>query len=183
MKSLARIGLLLVAAVIAAMPATAHAQAASEAALKAALVYKLASYIEWPQEVFPSADTPFAIGVMAADDVATELEQVVRQRSVNNRPVAVRRVKEGESLAGLHLLFVGRRASERLQGLPRLTRPLSVLLVSESDRGLEAGSVINFVTADERVGFEVSIEAAERSNLKLSSRMLGVARRVLAKSP
>jgi hypothetical protein len=159
----------------------ALAQSATEASVKAALVYKLASYVEWPVE--PAADTPFALGVMGADEVAAELEQVTRGRTVNNRPVSVRKVKEGDALAGLSVLFVGRRESGKVAAISRLTRPLSILLVSDSERGLEAGSIINFVAAEDRIGFEVSIDAAERSNLKLSSRMLGVARRVLAKSP
>jgi hypothetical protein len=50
-----------------------------------------------------------------------------------------------------------------------------VLLVSDVDGGLEEGSVINLVVVDNRVRFEVSLEAAERSQLKLSSRMLAVA--------
>jgi hypothetical protein len=57
-----------------------------------------------------------------------------------------------------------------------------VLVVSDANGGLEAGSTINFVPADERVGFEVSVDAAERSALKVSSRMLGVARRVVSGS-
>jgi len=43
------------------------------------------------------------------------------------------------------------------------------------------GSAINLVVADERVGFEVSVEAAERNGLKISSRMLNVARRVVTR--
>ena len=172
----------LLAALLLALIPAALAQTASETSVKAALLYKLAGYVEWPSETFP-ADAPFIVGVMGAEEVAVELEQVVRGRTVNNRPVTVRRVREGESLAGLSVLFVSRRDSGKLAALARIARPLSILLVSDSDRGLEAGSVINYVSAEDRIGFEVSIDAAERSNLKLSSRMLGVARRVLAKSP
>lgn len=162
------------------LQAPALAQQASEASVKAALFYKFASYVEWPADAFPAPDAPFVMGITAADDVATELEQLVRGRTVNNRPVVVRRLKEGDSLNGMHMLLVGGRDAGRVRALARAARPLSVLVVSDTERGLEAGAVINFVPVDERVGFEVSMEAAERSNLKLSSRMLGVARRVLA---
>jgi len=57
-----------------------------------------------------------------------------------------------------------------------------VLTVTEGERGLESGSAINFVVAEDRVGFEVSLEAAERSGHRISSRMLAVARRVVARS-
>ena len=166
-----------------ALPAMGFAQTATEPSVKAAFLYKLASYVEWPSDAPAPPEAPFTIGVMGADDVAAELEQLLRGRTIHNRPAVVRRLKEGEGgLAGLQVLYIGRREVPRLPALARAARPLSVLLVSDADRGLEAGSVINFVAVDDRVGFEVSIEAAERSNLKLSSRMLGVAKRVLAKS-
>ena len=95
--------------------------------------------------------------------------------------MAVRRLKDGEGLAGLHMLFVGRRESGRIGALSAAARPLSTLVLSDAERGLEAGSVINFVAVEDRIGFEVSVDAAERSGLKISSRMLAVARRVLAK--
>jgi hypothetical protein len=52
-----------------------------------------------------------------------------------------------------------------------------------TETSLDAGGAINFVVADERVAFEVSLDAAERSGHKISSRMLAVARRVLPKAP
>lgn len=61
----------------------------------------------------------------------------------------------------------------------RLAQQLGILAVTETERGLDNGATINFVTADERVGFEVSLASAERSGLRISSRMLAVARRVV----
>ena len=170
-------GLLAVLAALVTGAVPAFAQQASEAAVKAALLYRFAGYVEWPQEGTPVG--PFVIGVMGADEVAAELEELVRGRPLNNRPVIVKRIKEGDALTGLHMLFVGGRDSARIRNAARMGRPAAILLVSDTAGGLEAGSVINFVSVDDRIGFEVSIEAAERSALRVSSRMLGVARRVI----
>jgi len=78
---------------------------------------------------------------------------------------------------------VGAREAGRIRAAAAAARPRSVLVVSSTSGGLEAGSVINFVPADDRIGFEVSVDAAERSALKVSSRMLGVAKRVVSASP
>jgi hypothetical protein len=174
--------LVLAALLLGAIPALAQQQA-SEAAVKAALLYKFASYVEWPAEALGAPGAPFVIAVSGSDEVAAELEQLVRGRPINSRPVSVRRIKEGEAISGMHMLFVAGREPARVRAAARAARPLSALLVSEAAGGLEAGSVINFIPTDDRVGFEVSIEAAERSGLKVSSRMLGVARRVLAANP
>ena len=56
--------------------------------------------------------------------------------------------------------------------------PGAFLTVTECDGGLRYGSVINFRIVDERVRFDVSLDAAEKKNVKLSSRLLTVANRV-----
>jgi hypothetical protein len=54
--------------------------------------------------------------------------------------------------------------------------------VTETERGLELGSAINFVPLDERIAFDVSLPNAERAGLRISARMLAVARRVVPKA-
>lgn len=154
----------------------ARGQAATETAVKAAFLYKFAAYVEWPAP--PRPDAPFVIATLAADDVAAELSTIVAGRAVAGRPTAVRKVKEGESLQDVQMLFVGRQAGEAratVQG----ARRNGVLVVTETT--LEQGGTINFVVADNRVSFEVSLEAAERGGHRISSRMLAVARRVVPK--
>ena len=160
----------------------AAAQNATEPAIKAAFLYKFAGYVEWPPGAFSGPDAPFVIGVSGAPEVAAELERIVPSRSVHNRRIEVRRVANGgEALRGVHMLFVG-RAQPDPQGMLRAAQRQGVLTVTETDRGLESGSVVNFLTAEDRVGFEVSLESAERTGLRISSRMLAVARRVLPRS-
>jgi hypothetical protein len=78
----------------------------------------------------------------------------------------------------VNVLFVGR--SEPVAGaIVRAAREQGVLTVTESERGLEMGSAINFVPVEDRVGFEVSLDAVEKGGHKISSRMLAVARKVL----
>jgi hypothetical protein len=176
--NLALRGLLVLAAAL--LPALASAQQASEASIKAAFLFKFAGYVEWPPGTFTSPVAPFVIGVTGADEVATELERLVPGRGVNNRTVEVRRLREGEIPRDVHLLFVGRDAN--LRAVMQPAQQQAALVVTESERGLESGSSVNFVVADDRVGFEVSLESAERSGLRISSRMLAVARRVVGRS-
>lgn len=163
------------------LPASAAAQQqATEASIKAAFLYKFAGYIEWPANAFAGPGA-LVIGVTGADEVAEELERLVPGRSINNRPVAVRRLREGEAARGAHIVFVG-RGEPNVRAVVRAAQQNGALTVTETERGLEAGSSINFVLVDDRVGFEVSLEAAERSGHRISSRMLAVARRVVGRS-
>jgi hypothetical protein len=179
----ARLGRLLVFATLlgAAMVPDAFAQRveANEATVKAAFLYKFAGYVDWPAASFPAPDAPFVFGVIGNDEVAAELAKATAARQIGGHPVVVKRVREGEPLRGMHVVFVGRGVADRLSTLIRAAQLPALLVVTETERGLEAGSAINFVVADDRVGFEVSLDAAERNGLKISSRMLAVARRVL----
>lgn len=163
------------------LPGAAAAQQGTEAGIKAAFLYKFAGYIEWPEKAFSAPDAPFVIAVTGSDEVAAELERLVPGRSINNRPVAVRRLREGESPRGAHIVFVG-RGEPNVRAVVRAAQQNGALAVTETERGLEAGSSINFVLVEDRVGFEVSLDAAERSGHRISSRMLAVARRVMGRS-
>jgi hypothetical protein len=167
---------------LAAIPAAAGAQTdhrAAEVQIKAAFLYKFGEFVQWPPAAFARPDAPFAIGVLGADDVAAALEQVVAGRTVQGRPVVVRRVKRGETLAGLHVLFIGQAESTRLAETLAAARGQAVLVVTETENALASGSMINFVAEDQRVRFDVALPSAERGQLKISSRLLAVARKVL----
>lgn len=187
---LARIarGLLLAVFVaISAAPDRAARAAEDDATLeqrvKAAFLYQFAGYVEWPPDAFAQAGAPVTIAVLGADALAAELSQVVAGRTVGGRAVSVRRVRPGEPLAGVHILFIGRAENARLAQLAQGSQPRAILTVTESDGALAQGSMINFILVDRRVRFEVALDAAEKGGLRLSSRLLAVAQQVRTGTP
>jgi hypothetical protein len=152
----------------------------SATSVKAAFVYRFLAFVEWPEQAFASADAPMVIGVLGADALAHELEEVVANRRIDERAIEVRRVDVAHALDGVNVLYVGEQASSALTGLAARAARASVLVVSDFADALDEGSVINLLVVDNRVRFEVSLEAATRSALRLSSRLLGVAYRVRA---
>jgi hypothetical protein len=148
-----------------------------ESQIKAAFLYKFTAYVDWPDGAFATADAPLTIGVIGADALATELEQVVAGRKVNDRLVAVRRLKPDDPLKGVQIVFIGQGTSMHLRPSPGL------LVVTEAEAALTQGSVINFVLVDRRVRFEIALDAAEKNGLRLSSRLLAVAEKVVTGAP
>jgi hypothetical protein len=175
---LAAAGALLMLAVV-APPALAQGGAAAllERRVKAAFIYKFLGYTEFPARAFADPGSPITIGVVGSDAMAAELASIVAGRAVHNRPVVVRQFREAEIAAAVHLLFVAGddplRVGRVLRGAPN-----AMLIVTECEDGLQQGSVINFKIVDERVRFDVSLEAADRNSVRLSSRLLTVANRV-----
>ncbi|HEX7812814.1 MAG TPA: YfiR family protein [Burkholderiales bacterium] len=147
-----------------------------EQQVKAAFLFKFIGYVEWPAEAFADPGSPLVIGVAGDDSLAQELGRVIARRTMNGRAVSVRQLRSGESLAGIHMLFASRSQLARLGELSAHPRP--VLAVTDVAKGLEQGSAINFVTAGNRVRFEVSLDAAKRNGLKIGAPLLSVAMRV-----
>ena len=166
---------------LAALLAAGHAaaQAASEIQVKAAYLYQFGGFVEWPPQAFATPDGAFSIGLIGADAMAAELEQIVATRVVQGRQVVVRRLDPGEPLAGLQVLFVGGAAAGRLPEILSAAKGAPLLVVTETEDALSQGSIINFVAVGNRVRFDVALPAAARSRLRISSRLLGVARRVV----
>jgi hypothetical protein len=152
---------------------------ATEASVKAAFLYKFTGYIDWPPQALARPDTPIVIGVANGRAVEDALDTLAAGRSVAGHPIVVRHLRSGDSPRGVHLLFVGGEEPDR--ALIAAAEKGGALVVTEGAQGLEAGSAINFVVSNGHVGFEVSLDAAERSGLRISARMLGVARRVVQK--
>jgi hypothetical protein len=173
-------------AVLLPAPAGAQAQGASapaalERSVKAAFIYKFLGYTEFPPHAFSDAGAPVVIGVAGSDEMAAELARIVAGRTINNRPLVVRQWHDGDS--AVHLLFVAGADSAHAARVLRQAPPGPVLLVTECGNGLQAGAVINFKIVEERVRFDVSLDAADKNNIKLSSRLLTVANHVSKGAP
>jgi hypothetical protein len=154
-----------------------------ERSVKAAFLVKFLDYTEFPLAAFADAAAPLVIGVLGSDEVAAELRRIAARRNVQSRTVSVKIVRENEAAAGVHLLFVGGSDAARVRGVLRADRPAPMLVVTEAENGLRQGSVINFKLVEERVRFDVSLEAADRHGIKLSSRLLSVASHVHKGAP
>lgn len=158
------------------VPAAAQGAPALERRVKAAFLYKFLGYADFPPQSFVDAAAPVSIGVIGADDMAAELTRIAAGRVIAGRVISVRTLREPDLAQPVHLLFIAGQDESRAARMLRVAGAL--LTVTECDGGLLLGSVINFTIVDERVRFDVSLDAAEKKNVKLSSRLLTVANRV-----
>ena len=154
------------------------APALQERLVKAAYLYKFAGFVEWPDGSFERPDSPLLIGVAGADALADQLELSVAGHSINGRVVQVKKVRRGEPLAGLHVLYLGGQDKAPLQELLAASRGLALLTVSDSDEVYAMGSMINFVVTDDRVRFDVALKPVAQAHIRISARMLLAAYRV-----
>jgi hypothetical protein len=166
---------------LACLPLAARAEAAGAAphasAVKAAYLYQFGSFVDWPVATFKGPQDPLVIAVLGDEAVAGDLEQLAAGRSVEGRPLRIRTLKDGEAPGPVHVLFIGTMRPAKLRDLLAAT-PGPVLVVTQQEGALQAGSVINFVADGARVRFNASLASAEVRGLRLSARLLAVAQSV-----
>ena len=149
--------------------------------VKAAFVCKFGNYIDWPPHALGAGGEPFRIGVLASNGVVEEFRRTAAASSVGGRPVDVKRLVRGDALDGLHVVFVSRGMSNQAAEVMAALQGRPVLTVTELDPAAATG-MINFVVIDDKVRFDVLLAPAAQSGLRISVRLLGVARRVEGRS-
>ena len=148
-------------------------QQPSEYQVKAAFLYNFMKFVQWPDA---NDASPMVIGVVGNDPFGPLLDEAVRAKSINGRLVQIRRLKARENLHGCHILFISN--SDRVD-VSRILAALAgdhALTVGESDRFLRQGGMIALLMENDQVRLEINLPAAEDKGLKLSSKLLAVAR-------
>ena len=142
--------------------------------VKAAFLLNFTKFVEWPSTAFAAPDSPIAICVWGSDPFGKTLDQIVAEEVVGGRKVVVRRIKEPPAPRACQALFVnGTGMLNRLSGVGP-----GVLTIGEGEGFVRNGGMIGFVVENRRVRFGINETAAEAAGLKLSSKLLGVARSV-----
>ncbi len=178
----------------------------SEYETKAGFMLNFAEFVEWPLHVFPDAGAPIVLGVIGEDPFGDVLEKLTG-RPVNGRRIEIRRFKGAlefrgqempgrrqddlatkrgrklQELKGCHILFVS--PSER-NLLPQVLKQLKgggILTVGETSEFIQQGGVIGFIRVGGRIQFEINLSAAQEAQLKISSKLLNLARLVEGAPP
>jgi hypothetical protein len=153
-------------------------QALPEYQVKAAYLVNFLKFVEYPNESFAYSHAPIVIGVVGDDPLGNALPQLVVGKTVQGRDLAIRMYHRGEDLRGAHILFISSSEKRLLPSILSSLRGSSVLTVADTPGFLDAGGMIQFLNEDGRVHFAINVDATSRANLKMSSKLLSLAKLV-----
>jgi hypothetical protein len=159
-----------------ALPAIAGGDggdAASDVALKAAFLYNFAKFAEWPG-LSPGA--PIVVCVVGDDGVADALVETVHGQTISGHAITVARPHDSAAWRTCGLLFIANSETHRVAGGLDGLKTLPVLTVSDSKGFAQAAGIIELYVEEGRMRFAINVDAADRSGLRLSSRLLGLAK-------
>jgi hypothetical protein len=163
-------------ALLASMIPARSAEVYQAAAVKAAFLYRFTGYVNWPAAA--STNEGFTIAVLGSPRVGQALQQLLNGRTIKDRTARVQQIDSVGAMRDAQVLYIGKAFNGNLSATVAQLAGRPILVVTDDPDGLDAGSVINFLVANRRVRFEISLPAAEQAGLKISSELLGVAARV-----
>lgn len=148
--------------------------------VKAAFLLNFTKFTEWPASAFASGSSPISVCILGKDPFGRSIDDIVNGESVNGRRIVVNRIPDVGAARACNLVYVGEDASSF-----RIGHEFghAVLTIGEGEKFMQEGGMIAFVIDQRRVRFLVNPAAAEAAGLKLSSRLLNVAKSVEGPKP
>jgi YfiR/HmsC-like len=150
--------------------------------VKAMFLYNFAKFVEWPAEKLP-AGKPIVIAVYGQDPFGGTLEQTLQGKTANGSALVMRRLTELTELKDCHILFISSSEKKRLGQILQKVGDGSVLTIADVKGFAEQGGMVNLTTRGDTVGLEVNASAVERAHIKISYKLLRLAKMVQDQSP
>src|ERR1700733_3627435 len=150
--------------------------------VKAAFIFHFAQLVDWPPEKRTGPDNSLVLCTLGQDPFQGLLEDTVAGKAIGNRILRVRHLGEPQDMQACQIVFLGRAQTKRIPMLVSNLHNAPVLTVGETAGFLDAGGMIDFLLEDKKLSFEVNLEAAESADLKIGSRLLVLAQRVVGES-
>jgi hypothetical protein len=160
-----------------------NAPGSSEYLIKAGFIYNFANLVQWPSTSFAQPDSPIVIVILGEDHFGTTLDRALEGKKVNARPFVIKRARSVSELQRTlgpqkecQILYVSTSEMPHLGEAIQVLRGAPVLTIGETPGFARSGGIINLILEDNKVRFEVNVQAAKDADLNISSRLLALAR-------
>ncbi len=144
----------------------------AEYQVKAAFIYNFAKFVEWSDE---SNDHVLTLCILGEGSFYAAID-TIKDKFIRGKRLYVKRVKSIQDLKDCNILFITSSEKHNLSHLIDALDGSNILTVGDTEGFAEQGVIINLYIENNRVRFKVNIEAAKRANLKISSRLLKLAK-------
>ncbi|MBK8919241.1 MAG: YfiR family protein [Betaproteobacteria bacterium] len=159
----------------------AQQQVLSDQQLLGAYLLNFLRYVDWPERLLPTPDSPLVLGILGSD--AAGAFTGISGKLVKGHPVSVRPVLGAEDARSCHALYVPDQDSRRFVSVLRALHASPVLTISDAEGFIEVGGMIGLVRTDNRLQFEINLAVLSQAQLKASSQLLRLARSVVDGRP
>lgn len=145
--------------------------------IKAAFLYNFTKFTVWPDGAFSDPNQPLRL-CMLGEHPFGEALKTIEGSTVRGHQLVVASLKD-LPIDGCQILYVGAGvAVQTMQDISAHARSAHILTVSDRSDFIRQGGMIQLVMVERKVRFEVHQARIKAAKLKLSSRLLRLARKV-----
>lgn len=190
-----------------AYAAGADSAPSKEYQVKAAFIYNFIKFVDWPEPAAAEADQqaddstePITIGIIGENPFGKAFE-AIKKKKIQDREVVIKhfggfaknstkykekgetrfRYKDADALRACQVLFISPSETKYYKEIIDTVKESCVLTISETKDFLESGGIIEFTTEQKKVKFGINLIGAERAKLKIRSKLLRLAKKVIEK--
>lgn len=160
---------------VAAATIRVKAQSVSTPGLTAAFIFNFVKFTTWPDDAMRNGGT-ILLCVSGNEQVADALVQLTQDKQVEGHSLAIRRTALDRPLTECHVVFSSSLDGNSARELVRATAGHPILTVSDLEDFAMRGGVANFFIDGGRMRFAVNPDAADRAKLRISSKLLSLAK-------
>ena len=164
--------------------------------IKAAFLYNFIKFVDWPREKTVADDESIIIGIIGKNPFGDAFEPI-KNKKVKGSNTEIRyfqgfkelkKIEEDnksgyentvKELRNCYLLFICYSEKDNLVDILNLVKNHNVLTVGEIPGMLKVNGIINFLLEENKVRFEINLNAARESKLVIRSQLLRLAKNVI----
>lgn len=154
----------------------------TEVQVEAAYLYNFGKFVRWPENSIRVQNSPFTICVLGKDPFDGALESVIAGESIGGARLVVKNIASIEGASGCKVMYINKEELRKFKPALDNLRRLPIVTVSDAGGFLQQGGMIQFVLVNNRVRFEVNLDAAHTAGIEFSSELLKVANKVVTRS-
>jgi hypothetical protein len=155
----------------------ADSEPSKEDQVKAAYIYNFIQFTDWPAKALPQDSSPLVVSAICGDSLSKAIENALSGKSLASHPIVYKRVTPDKlDSADCNVLIVCGDDPKLIDQTVGLSRKKNILTVGDNAEFCSLGGIIRFYKEDNFVRFEINVKEAEKNNLRISSKLLKLAK-------
>jgi hypothetical protein len=137
--------------------------------LKAAFLYRFTDYVEWADN---NTGEYFTIAVLGKSGITSPLVDIAKDKKIKGKKIIIKEYQNINDVDSCQMLFISNKYNGDVGTITSKVGDRPMLIVAEQNDACEKGAHINFLISENKLKFEVNLNAVARAGLKISSQLL-----------
>lgn len=143
--------------------------------IKSAYLYNFLKYVQFNHQEQALILEEYSVCVLGRDPFGSALD-AMSGRTAKGVTVDVKRVANISEAKHCHIVYISKSEKKNLSTIFKTLSHQSILTVSDIEDFVQDGGIIGFTGENKKIGIEINLTNARRSNIRISALLLEIAR-------